>query len=318
MVLEIKINTFKKILVLTAFTLILLVLLISFMNKNSNATINDNQTISMGAVSLNVKNLELVKSFYNELVGLEVIKEDGEFVELGKQKKSVIKLYKDEDFNEAKSTDAGLYHSAIVFSTRTELAKTIEKILSNRPDLYQGSSDHLVSEAFYFADPEGNGVELYFDKPRADWQFDQNGKPIMGGTYINESTYIRRYKNEYVNKSKVNMGHVHLKVGNIATAKKFYEEILYFDVIMESSQALFVSRDNYHHHIGMNTWESLGASTREPKKYGLKSFEILFHNKDEFSRVVESINKSGAEYKEVEGGIDVKDPWGNLVVLVSK
>lgn len=274
------------------------------------------KTISMGAVELNVRNLETMKSFYVNLVGLEVINEEDSFLELGDPGNPIIKLYQSFDYEVPEFNEAGLYHSAIVFSTQSKLAKAVERIITERQDLYQGSADHIATEAFYFADPEGNGVELYYDKPRSEWQYGPDGKPLMGSIYIDEQQYIIQHKNSNDGDNLTNMGHVHLKVGNILEASRFYSQILSLEIINEMPSALFVSKDNYHHHLGMNTWESLGAEKRENEQYGLRSFSINVHDKSYFDKVITNLNENSIAFERIDHHtIKVNDPWNNLIQI---
>lgn len=273
-------------------------------------------TLSLGAAKLTVQNLVSMQTFYADLVGLEIIEQGSDSVTLGQNKNPVLVLIQKNNFTAPGIRDAGLYHTAIVFSERAKLAQTIERVITNRGDLYQGSSDHIATEAFYFADPEGNGLELYFDKPRSDWQFDQTGKPLMGSTYIDERAYINTYKVGNSQSNFTKMGHMHLKVGSIMQAKRFYVDILNFDIVNESTQTLFVSRDNYHHHIGMNTWQSLGATVRNQNTYGLKSFTIQFHQSDEFTKVINNLKSNNISFVQLNPTkIETQDPWGNLIEI---
>lgn len=276
---------------------------------------SSNQTLSMGTVDLNVRDKEIMKAFYSDLVGLKVMGQTDKLIELGDNGKILIRLFEETGFSDAPTGEAGLYHTALVFSERSRLAQVVNEILAKQPDLYQGSSDHLVTEAFYFADPEGNGVELYFDRPRSEWKYDANGKPLMGSEYINERGYINMYMNGDGSKSVTDMGHVHLKVGDIALAKGFYVDNLKFDLIMENPSALFISRDGYHHNIGMNTWESAGAGKRSLETYGLRSYEIIVHSSQLFEQIQSNLFQNSIEHNVENNMIDTRDPFGTVVKI---
>lgn len=293
------------------FTFILLLTpLIFFMIKP-----NPNQSLIMGKAEMYVQNLAGMKEFYVDLVGLKVIKQEENLIELGFENKNIITLIQKDGFSFENANEAGLYHNAIVFETRTALAQAINRVLVATPEIYQGSADHLVSEAFYFADPEGNGVELYFDKPRSSWQYDSNGKPVMGGIYINEKEYIKTHINAHNSPIDIKMGHIHLKVGDIQTAKRFYVDVLKFDIIRLSDDSLFISRDGYHHHIGMNTWQSLGAGMRRENVYGLYSFELKVDS-EYFKEIKNSLkNNSLVIPEDSQESFETKDPWGNVIKI---
>lgn len=303
-------NIYIAVGVFVAFLIFLFIILFFGMSKDST-----NQTLVMGRAEMYVQDLEKVKEFYVDLVGLDIIKEEDGYVELGQNGINSISLIQKDGFTFENSSEAGLYHNAFVFNSRSALAESINTILTKAPQYYEGSADHLVSEAFYFADPEGNGVELYFDKPREVWEYDENGKPVMGGIYINEREYIEQNINQSGSDGS-KMGHIHLKVGSIQQAHDFYVDILGFDIIMNRSNALFVSRDGYHHHIGINTWESLGAGVRKEDVYGLYSFELQITDKNTFEEIKNNIEKSEFNIKEISTKeIETRDPWGNVVKI---
>lgn len=310
----IKISTIKRVMYILVGLLFLILAIIIFMNNKSNQV---TKTISMGAVELNVKDLAKLKAFYSELVGLEILEESSDEILLGDGPNEIIKLYQEENYTNAEISEAGLYHSAIVFPTRYSLALAVERVINSSPEVYQGSSDHIATEAFYFTDPEGNGVELYFDKPRSDWKYGADGKPLMGSTYINETDYINQHKNLVESTDQnTTMGHVHLKVGNIIDSKNFYTKILNFDLMNEMPQALFISKDNYHHHIGMNTWESAGSTERQENTYGLRSFTINFHEKNFFDEVLTNLKNDSIDYDEISDKVvKTQDPWNNVIYL---
>jgi catechol 2,3-dioxygenase len=294
------------------FVVIIIFLAILTIMKQNNEKI----TLSMGAIELYVNNLEITSDFYHQAIGLDIIDESDNYLGLGYNNKLLVKLYEKKQLSKAKPNDSGLYHMALVFEDRSHLANTLQKIFSHYPQLYQGSSDHIATEAFYFSDPEGNGVELYFDKPRSEWRFDDNGKPIMGSTYIDEKLYVNQYKSADSPNNNIVMGHIHLKVGNIDQAKNFYVNILNFEIMNQLPTALFISRDNYHHHLGMNIWESNGSDKRNKNTYGLKSYEIIFHDKNEFNKVLQNLKKNNITYDHKENIIEFDDPWNNTIILV--
>lgn len=284
----------------------------------------DKKTLELSYSELYVKDLSVMKQFYTSLVGLQIINESKDRIELGFNKKVIIILQKREGFFFESVNEAGLYHNALLFSTRYELANAVQRVLTNKRDQYQGSADHLVSEAFYFSDPENNGLELYFDKPRSEWTYNSEGKPIMGSVYIDEVLYIHQYINqndEESSRSKVDisdnikLGHIHLKVGNIDVAKKFYVDLLMFDTVWDIGTALFISRDGYHHHLGMNIWQSNGAPVRRDHVYGLSSFQIQIYDSNYFLKIKENLTAAKLILEENNNQVATKDPWGNLIYL---
>ena len=163
---------------------------------------------------------------------------------------------------------AGLFHTAILFQNPRELAAAIIRIARHTPQLFTGTGDHHVSQAFYLDDPEGNGVELYTDRPRESWRR-VDGEIQMDTLPLDPNAYLSQHLTEdalETTSSQAGMvGHVHLQVGDLAAAKAFYVDTLGFEATQSRYPgALFASAGGYHHHLGMNTWESRGAGERSP------------------------------------------------------
>lgn len=247
----------------------------------------------LGTVTLYVRDLTAHQRFYGDLIGMDAIEKTSTSLTLGSAGSPLLILQEKLDLPFPARAEAGLYHTAFLFTSPSELAETLMRIAHHAPNLYEGSSDHLVSEAFYFRDPEGNGVELYLDRPRSEWQW-ENGQIKMGSEYIDAQAFIQKHV-PHSQSGSISIGHIHLKVGDITLAQRFYGEQLGFDVVAKLPSALFVSAGGYHHHIGLNTWESLGAGTRKPS-LGLASFTII-----------------NPTLKEDE--IIVEDPWGIPIVI---
>lgn len=267
--------------------------------------------IEMGLTELYVSNLTISRDFYQKLVGLDKLTESQDEVTLGYQDRPVIRLIASSK-SPAPRGSAGLYHTAIVFTSRAVLAQTLERILNQSPGFFVGSSDHLVSEAFYFVDPEGNGVELYFDKDPQTWQW-HNGRIQMGSSYIDPYAYIASYGGVSADPSK-KMGHVHLRVGSIDQAKLFYVDALGLTITAETPGAVFVSDGKYHHHLGLNTWESAGASVR-PDSLGLKSVELKVAQQSDLKHLETRLKKQQLPYEATDTQLSLRDPWGNLIVV---
>ncbi len=268
-------------------------------------------SLKMGVTELNVHNMQIMDQYYSEIVGLEKLEVTDSSILLGYGERSIVRLVASHG-KPSPSGSAGLYHNAIVFSSRGELARTIKRVLEKAPQSYSGTADHLVSEAFYFTDPEGNGLELYFDKDPVTWQW-QDGKIIMDSIYIDPVGYIQKFQAVQEQPEK-HMGHVHLKVGNIEEAHKFYVDILGFDETASLGSALFVSVAGYHHHLGMNTWESAGAGKREPS-LGLKTFTVLLPDETSLEQLKKRLLQNSIQFDEEGSGIQFDDPWNNRIVV---
>jgi catechol 2,3-dioxygenase len=272
------------------------------------------ETLRMGTVELFVKDLLKMKLFYNQMAGIPIVTESNDFLELGYENNILLRFIKKDNYLETDPNEAGLYHTAIVFPSQIHLANSINKVLSINPSSYQGSADHGATEAFYFSDPEGNGVELYYDKPRDQWEY-KNGKPLMGSEYIDEQEYIQKYKTNESLERNIKIGHVHLQVGNIQKAKEFYVDMLGFELMFEMPTALFVARDGYHHHLGLNVWNSNGVGSRTPNMYGLASFEIVVKDQKVFEQIENNLKLKNYTSNLKNNRIEIGDLWETKVII---
>lgn len=257
-----------------------------------------------------------MKTFYTAVLGLDLISEDNNKIMLGKNKHSLVNLHESSKLQPSATGHAGLYHFAILYKSRGDLAKTVYRILKQTPRFFSGSADHLVSEAFYFTDPEGNGIELYYDRDRTSWEW-ENGQVKMASVYIDPAEYIRSHINSINQNAEITMGHFHLKVGDIQIAKVFYGTILGFDITAELPGALFLSVGGYHHHIGLNTWESGGAGKR-PQSLGLKAIEFFLPDAGDIAALKDRLKEHKIEYTEENNALTLHDPWGNEIRVKSE
>lgn len=273
----------------------------------------------MGPVTLAVEDLDAMTKFYQSGLGLQLLSEDKGTATLGRKGKPVMILDQDGTLAHAPAGAAGLYHTAFLFPQASELASVVASVARQYPAQFQGSSDHLVSEAFYFGDPEGNGVELYIDRPREKWDVRANGEVQMATIALDPNEFLRKHLTEEgaatVADTPAEVGHVHLKVGDLASARQFYVDALGFAVTLEfGSQALFVSAGGYHHHVGMNTWESRGAGERSPALgLGEVSIKLPGDTPDALGALNERLAARGIA-REFDGEeLTVFDPWRNKV-----
>ncbi len=212
----------------------------------------------------------------------------------------------------------GLYHLAILVPTRRDLAASLLRLARTRWPL-QGASDHLVSEALYLADPDGNGIEIYRDRPRPEWPRD--GEQLQMATLPLDLEDVLGELDggaEEALPAGTRIGHVHLQVANLPSSEAFYSGMLGFDVTVRGYPgALFVSAGGYHHHIGLNTWHSRDAAAPSPGTIGLRSFEVQFPDEASLRKVLDRVQAAGVHAQRVDGGTLVRDPSGNGVLLRS-
>lgn len=272
---------------------------------------------SMGAVTLQVHDLDKMVQFYRDGLGMQLLDEHKGTATLGRQNVATIVLDQDGTLAHAPAGAAGLYHTAFLFDDPANLASAVYSVAQQYPGQFQGASDHLVSEAFYFGDPEGNGVEMYVDRARDTWQRGAKGEVQMATLALDPNAFLQNHLTEagatVVADTAATVGHVHLKVGSIATAREFYVDTVGFEVTFEyGSQALFVSAGGYHHHLGLNTWESMGAGERTPA-LGLGEVVVQVPAEDDLGALDERLAARGVATDKSEGELTFFDPWRNRV-----
>ncbi len=274
---------------------------------------------SLGRLALKVKDLDAVASFYESGVGLSRIEESDDRLVLGSHGRSVIELIRS-DLPAPPPGSAGLYHTAILFDERADLAAALYSTATGFAGTFTGSADHLVSQAFYFNDPEGNGVELYWDRPRSEWKWSggevaMDSLPLDPNAFIREHAVVEGSEPRGPADTASRLGHVHLKVGDVQAARQFYVDTLGMDVTASMwHSALFASAGGYHHHLGMNVWESRGAGPRG-ETLGLAYFEIVVSEAD-LSEVRQRFESAGLDVEARDDGtLVVEDPWGTVVKL---
>ena len=210
--------------------------------------------IQLGAVTLRVSDLDRMKQFYTEVIGMRVLNEAANGVTLGTEERELVILHEQSGVR-PNPRAAGLFHMAILLPNRIELGRVLAHLIERRIDVGQG--DHLVSEAFYLSDPEGNGIELYADRPKEQWEYEENGHVKMATEPVEYESMLRSAADRPFEglPPGTTMGHIHFKVRSLESARQFYHERLGFSITTDSYPgALFLAADGYHHHIGTNVW----------------------------------------------------------------
>jgi|SRR5579884_4231108 len=273
----------------------------------------------MGVVRLTVTDLERSRRFYEQVLGLRASERDDGTLAFGVAgEPSLIELRGDSSAPPLNRGATGLYHLAVLMPTRRDLAFALARLAEAGWPL-DGASDHLVSEALYLSDPDGNGIELYRDRPREEWrevdgQLQMSTLPLDLRSLLSEIAGADRM--EPLAPAGTRIGHVHLQVSDLESAEAFYSGILGFDAMVRGYPgALFVSAGGYHHHVGLNTWHSRGATPPQPGAVGLRSFEILLPETSALEDVLERVRKAGLDLTPSESGWLVSDPSGNRVLL---
>jgi len=271
---------------------------------------------TMGAVTLRVADLDGMVAYYRDAVTLDVLSQDGSVAALGRGGVAAVILQHAPELRHAGPRAAGLFHTAILFESEAALAAAVYSVATRHPGSFTGSSDHLVSKAFYFDDPEHNGVELYWDRDRTQWSW-THGRIEMGTLFLDPNTFLQEHLTEesiaQPRLGGASVGHVHLSVGDVATAKEFYVDRLGFETtIAYGGQALFVSAGGYHHHMAMNTWNSLGAGRRQ-LALGLGQVEIVVPGADDLGALEERLRHASIATQNDGRTLGFEDPWANAI-----
>jgi len=216
------------------------------------------------------------------------------------------------------SQTTGLYHFAILLSQRWQLGQLLKHLLDSDYPL-QGASDHLVSEAVYFADPDGNGIEVYADRPTSLWSRD-NGKVHMAAGPLDMDAFLEETDATQQNwrglPHDAGIGHIHLRVNDLVAAERFYREILGFNLTARyGDSAPFLAAGGYHHHIGLNTWGGPHVSAPAMTAPGLEFFTILLPNSAALQSLLGQLNEAEIPYTRKHENIHLQDPTGNHLIV---
>ena len=270
---------------------------------------------TMGAVTLYVGDLDAQTAFYRDVVTLQVQDASGDSVTLGRAGRPLVILRHDPALRHAPAGAAGLFHTAILFETQAALAAALYSVARRAPQTFTGSADHLVSQAFYLTDPEGNGIELYWDRARTEWSW-THGQVEMDTLYLDPNAFLAEHLSEAAADGATAgdaaaIGHVHLSVGDVATARAFYVDALGFETTASMpGSALFVSAGGYHHHMAMNVWNSRGAGPRMPA-LGLGRVELALPDADGLGALTERLRDHGVAVRDDGRAVTFVDPWNN-------
>ncbi len=276
---------------------------------------------TVGQAALTVADLQRSERFYTEVLGMRVLGRGDKTLSLTADDTTpLLELLELPGARPKPARATGLYHFAVLVPSRLELARSLRRLAELRYPL-TGGSDHLVSEALYLDDPDGNGIEIYRDRPRDEWprrngQLQMATDPIDIDGILGELERDDRPWNGLDRGTR--MGHMHLHVADLRAAEAFYSGVLGFDIIARyGPSALFVSAGGYHHHLGLNTWAGVGAPPAPAGSAGLRWFVVRLPNADALDQVVGRVREAGLALEETETGLLVRDPSQNSVVLTT-
>ena len=274
--------------------------------------------IYLAEVALHVKDLDRQTAFYTQIIGLEILSQSDQEVLLGIGGKAVVHLKKTKG-EEVVQTSYGLYHMAILLPSREDLADVFKHIAElNYP--FIGAADHGYSEALYLEDPEGNGIELYRDKPVADWDIREDGR-IIGVTEelsAQEIYDMGRKMNPFVIAPDTRMGHIHLSVKDSQLATAFYQAVLDLSDKFTIPSASWIASGDYHHHLAVNEWGGKALAKRDKDMPGLAYYVVEVANKEALVTIAERAKAYGAPVKWLSSNdFTFQDPDG-IVTRVRK
>jgi catechol 2,3-dioxygenase len=291
-------------------------------NPSALPTFANRTPLRIGTVGLIARDLDLLTNYYRDLLGLTVMEQTGKVARLGTGGMTLIEIEHRPDALPDDPSTAGLYHTAFLTPTRADHARWIMHIARNRVPI-TGASDHGVSEAFYLDDPEGNGIEVYNDRPRERWTW-QDGLVVMQTKQLDIEAILREIGPKVDRTAAtypaapegLRVGHIHLRVGSVEQAEEFYRGALGLELTRRRGGATFMSSGGYHHHVGANVWHSDGADARDMNRAGLSWFSMELAEPGAIDAMTARLRAANAPVEASPGGIETADPWGTRIRLV--
>ena len=246
----------------------------------------------LGHVALNVRNLDLQSQYYQQVLGMSVIHQDETQIDLGVGKTVLVRLIQTEELLDVGGS-YGLYHLAILLPSREALAQIFKHFVDNSVPLI-GASDHDYSEAIYLEDTEGNGIEIYRDRPVSEWNIKEDGR-IIGTTEAMDAEGLYRLATSLEGPYKMpegsRMGHVHLSVRKSGISSEFYQNVLQVQDKFSVRSASWLASGNYHHHLAVNEWGGQNLTTRTEGMRGLAYYTVNFKDEQLYQDTIERAKK---------------------------
>ena len=267
-------------------------------------------TLTLGPVHLTVTDLDRSTEWYETALGLRTHAREAGSARLGDRSETVLVLVEDPQAQPA-GRHAGLYHYALLYPSREELARAVVRLVRGQVPV-QGASDHGTHEAIYLPDPDGNGIELAADRPREQWptpeeEFGRGGPlPLDLGNLLQS---VAGEQPAHRVGEGLRMGHVHLHVGSIDAGLAFYRDVIGFDVWATIPTAAFVSAGGYHHHLGFDVWRGEGVAAAPGHTVGLRHWTVRLHNPAQVAEVRERAEAAGIAVERDGDAFTVRDPW---------
>ena len=266
-------------------------------------------TLHLGTVHLMVTDLDRSVAFYEDAIGLRLHRREDSVATMGAGEEDLIALYEEPEARRA-GRHAGLYHYALLFPSREELAHTALRLAATRTRI-QGASDHGTHEAIYLPDPDGNGIELAADRPRERWP---RTLEYAGGPHpLDLDGLLDVVAGEEPHDKAgpgLAIGHMHLHVGDLQKGLGFYRDVLGFELTaLMPGAAAFVAAGGYHHHLGFNVWRGEGVPPAPQGRVGLRHWTVVLEEQEQVAAVRERVRAAGIATEDHERGFLVRDPW---------
>lgn len=272
------------------------------------------QPFNIKTITLKASNRQVMRYFYEELLGFYLAEETEDTLSYSFREKEVpfLKL----EFGGISSTEktTGLFHYAILFPDRASKAGLIERLIKAKYPL--GAGDHLVSESFYLSDPEGNGIELYHDRDSKNWKWDDEGQVKMGTFAVDvEAVLATKKEGTFGYPAKMSIGHLHFTGNSLAQADTLFINILQTDLVARvGNTAHFYSQNHYHHHFATNLWEGTSLEKRNLQKNGILAWEIEV-GKEYYEALLERLEAAERTYETRSKSIILEDHVGAQLVI---
>jgi catechol 2,3-dioxygenase len=270
-------------------------------------------SLRLGAVHLTVANLDRSVAWYQRALGVRVDGHDSSTAQLGDGIETVVVLHEDPQAQPA-GRHAGLYHYALLYPSREELARAAIRLAATQTPI-QGASDHGTHEAIYLPDLDGNGIELAWDREQALWPDTFTAPSALDLGALLEAV-DGEHASSFVGEG-LRMGHVHLHVGDIQRALAFYRDDLGFELKGDLGTAAFVSAGGYHHHVGLNVWNGTGVEGPPPHTVGLRQWTVQLPRDTDVAELRSRIEQAGHDVNAIDDGFAVDDPWGTTIAVIS-
>jgi catechol 2,3-dioxygenase len=270
-------------------------------------------------VTLAVRDLDAVGAYYVEGLGFSVLSRQSDRLVLGVDGTALLTLEHRPDLRPHRPQDAGLFHTAFLVPGRTALGALLREA-SRRGIAFDGASDHKVSEALYLSDPEGNGIEVYADRPRATWQPSAGNAVTMTTDPMDAEGVLAAGAGVELDgrmPTGTRIGHIHLCVGDLEAARTFFAGAFGLDVMYARRGAVFFAAGGYHHHVATNIWQSSGAAPKSPETTGLVGYRIQLTDAADLAARQKRFEAAGSVLTSSSGGFSLRDACGVTATLLA-